>query len=59
MSATIPRMRARRCAALISLVVLGAVSAKSQAPDAARDLMRFLASPRALAVIKAQGMEPD
>jgi len=52
-------MRARRCAALISLVVLGAVSAKSQAPDAARDLMRFLASPRALAVIKAQGMEPD
>ena len=42
-----------------SIVFIGAVSAKSQAPDAARELMRFLASPLALAVIKAQGMEPD
>jgi len=42
-----------------SIVFIGAVSAKSQAPDAARELMRCLASPRALAVIKAQGMEPD
>jgi molybdate transport system substrate-binding protein len=40
------------------IVFVGAVSAKSQAPDAARELMRFLASPPALAVIKAQGMEP-
>ena len=35
-----------------------AIGAKSQAPDAARELMHFLASPRSLAVIKAQGMEP-
>ena len=41
------------------IVFIGAVSAKSHAPDAARELMRFLASPRAVAVIKAQGMEPD
>ena len=40
------------------IVFVGAVSAKSQAPDAARELMHFLAGPRALAVIKAQGMEP-
>ena len=40
------------------IVFVGAVSAKSQVPDAARELMRFLASAPALAVIKAQGMEP-
>jgi molybdate transport system substrate-binding protein len=39
------------------IVFVGAVSAGSKAPDAARELMRFLRSPRALAVIKAQGME--
>ncbi|HZM62399.1 MAG TPA: substrate-binding domain-containing protein [Vicinamibacterales bacterium] len=40
------------------IVFVGAVSTDSKAPDAARELLRFLASPRALAVIKAQGMEP-
>lgn len=40
------------------VVFVGAVSATSKAPQAARELMRFLATPRALAVIKAQGMEP-
>jgi molybdate transport system substrate-binding protein len=40
------------------IVFVGAVSANSKAPDAARELMKFLASPRALAVMKAQGMEP-
>ena len=34
------------------------VSANSRAPEAARDLIRFLAGPNALPVIKAQGMEP-
>jgi ABC-type molybdate transport system substrate-binding protein len=28
------------------------------APDTARELLRFLRSPKALAVIEAQGMEP-
>jgi molybdate transport system substrate-binding protein len=36
----------------------GAVSANSTAPEAARDLIRFLAGPAALPVLKAQGMEP-
>lgn len=36
----------------------GAVSATSKAPDAARDLLRFLKGPTAIPVIKAQGMEP-
>jgi len=36
----------------------GAVSATSKAPDAARDLLKFLRGPTALPVIKAQGMEP-
>jgi molybdate transport system substrate-binding protein len=36
----------------------GAVSANSQAPDAARALLRFLSGPTAIPVIKAQGMEP-
>ena len=34
------------------------VGAKSLAPDAAQQLIRFLRSPRAVAIIKAQGMEP-
>jgi molybdate transport system substrate-binding protein len=36
----------------------GAVSATSKAPDAARDLLKFLKGPIAIPVIKAQGMEP-
>jgi molybdate transport system substrate-binding protein len=36
----------------------GAVSATSRAPDAARDLLKFLSGPTAIPVIKAQGMEP-
>ena len=36
----------------------GAVSANSTAPEVARDLIRFLAGPTALPVLKAQGMEP-
>jgi molybdate transport system substrate-binding protein len=37
---------------------VGGISAKSAAPDAARDLIRFLAGPVAAPVIKSQGMEP-
>jgi molybdate transport system substrate-binding protein len=40
------------------VVFVGAVGADSKAPDAARELLKFLSSPRALSVIKAQGMEP-
>jgi molybdate transport system substrate-binding protein len=36
----------------------GAVSASSNASDAARDLLKFLKGPTAIPVIKAQGMEP-
>lgn len=36
----------------------GAVSAGSQAPDAARALLNFLKSPTAIPMIKEQGMEP-
>jgi molybdate transport system substrate-binding protein len=36
----------------------GAVSSNSNAPQAARDLIRFLAGPQALPVLKKQGMEP-
>lgn len=44
---------------LQSYIVFSAgVSANSKAPDAARDLLKFLKSPAALAVMKAQGMEP-
>jgi molybdate transport system substrate-binding protein len=39
------------------IVFVGAVSASSKAPDAARELVQFLRSPRALGVIEAQGME--
>ena len=35
-----------------------AASARSTAPDAARALLKFFASPAAIAVIKSQGMEP-
>jgi len=34
------------------------ISPKSKAPEAARDLIRFLTGPTATPVIKAQGMEP-
>src|SRR5882672_5996409 len=37
---------------------LAGVSANSKAPDAARALIKFLTSPVAIPVIKAQGMEP-
>jgi molybdate transport system substrate-binding protein len=33
------------------------VSAASREPEAAKDLIRFLGGPAALAIIKAQGME--
>jgi molybdate transport system substrate-binding protein len=36
----------------------GAVSAKSPAPQVAKDLLKFLTGPTALSVLKAQGMEP-
>ena len=39
------------------IVFSGGVSAKSKAPDAARELIKFLKGP-AVPVIKAQGMEP-
>jgi len=34
------------------------VSANAKAPDAARELLKFLQGPNALPVIKSQGMEP-
>jgi molybdate transport system substrate-binding protein len=34
------------------------INTQSKAPDAARQLIAFLLSPRAVAVIRAQGMEP-
>ena len=37
---------------------VGGVSAQSSAPAAARDLLKFFASPTAIPVIKSQGMEP-
>jgi molybdate transport system substrate-binding protein len=40
------------------IVFSAGVSANSKAPDATRDLLKFLKSPAALAVMKAQGMEP-
>jgi molybdate transport system substrate-binding protein len=36
----------------------GGVSANSAAPEAAKELIRFLTGPAALPVLKAQGMEP-
>ena len=40
------------------VVFTAGVSAKSTAPDAAKQLIKFLTGPRALPVIRAQGMEP-
>jgi molybdate transport system substrate-binding protein len=40
------------------VVFTGGVSAGSKAPEAARQLLEFLAGPAAKAVIRAQGMEP-
>ena len=34
------------------------VSSRTMVPDAARQLIQFLREPRAIALIKAQGMEP-
>jgi molybdate transport system substrate-binding protein len=39
-------------------VFVGGISAKSKAPDAARELIKFLTGPIAIPVIKSQGMEP-
>jgi len=39
-------------------VFVGGISAKSKAPDAARDLIKFLTGPIAIPVIKLLGMEP-
>ena len=36
----------------------GAVAAKSKAPEAGKQLLQFLATPKALAVMRSQGMEP-
>jgi ABC-type molybdate transport system substrate-binding protein len=36
----------------------GAVSTTSRAPDAAMALLRFLKTPAAVRIIRAQGMEP-
>jgi molybdate transport system substrate-binding protein len=40
------------------ITFVAGVSAQSKAPDAARKLIAFLTSPRAIAIIKSQGMEP-
>lgn len=40
------------------VVFTAGISANSKAPDAARDLIKFLTGPIAIPVIKAQGMEP-
>jgi len=39
-------------------VFVGGINAQSKAPDAARDLIKFLTGPIAIPVIKSQGMEP-
>jgi molybdate transport system substrate-binding protein len=39
-------------------VFVGGISAKSKAPDAARNFLKFLTGPVAIPVIKSQGMEP-
>ena len=36
----------------------GAVAATSRAPDAGRQLLKFLATPAATTVVRSQGMEP-
>jgi molybdate transport system substrate-binding protein len=40
------------------IVFTAGVGAQSRAPDAARELIRFLRGPTAIPVIRAQGMEP-
>ena len=40
------------------VVFVAGVSAASKAPEAARDLIKFLTGPIAIPVIKSQGMEP-
>jgi molybdate transport system substrate-binding protein len=40
------------------LVFAGAVSAQSKAPDAARELIKYIKGPTALPVLKSRGMEP-
>jgi molybdate transport system substrate-binding protein len=42
----------------ISSSFAGAISSKSKEPDATRDLIAFLKTPTAVAVMRAQGMEP-
>jgi molybdate transport system substrate-binding protein len=42
----------------ITSIFAGAVSAKSQSPEAARDLLKFLHSDKAITVIRKQAMEP-
>jgi molybdate transport system substrate-binding protein len=39
-------------------IFVAGISADSKAPDAARDLIKFLRGPTAMPVMKAQGMEP-
>jgi molybdate transport system substrate-binding protein len=41
------------------LTFTAGVSANSDVPDAARDLVKFLTGPTAIPVIKSQGMEPS
>jgi molybdate transport system substrate-binding protein len=40
------------------IVFAGAIGANSKAPEAARELIKFLKSPAALSAMKSQGMEP-
>ena len=42
----------------VTSVFVGAVGAASQVPEAARELLAFLASPAAAPAITANGMEP-
>ena len=42
----------------ISSQFVGGISTKSKAPDAARDLITFLKSPKAVEVMREQGMDP-
>jgi molybdate transport system substrate-binding protein len=40
------------------VMFVAAVSANSHAPEAARELIKFLTGPTAIPLIKSQGMEP-
>lgn len=42
----------------LTTIFTAALAAKSSAPDAAKSFMDFLATPQAIAIIKAKGMEP-